>query len=51
MLRINDSKNGIAAVQYFDGALARGDYYASEVPGIWHGLAAARLKQALGELP
>ncbi len=43
MLRITDSKNGIAAVQYFDGALARGDYYASEVPGIWHGLAAARL--------
>ena len=43
MLRITDSKNGRAAVLYFDGALSKSDYYAAEVPGKWHGLGAARL--------
>ncbi len=43
MLRITHSDNPAAAVAYFDGALSRGDYYAAEAPGVWHGLCAARL--------
>ena len=43
MLRITDSQNAGAAVAYFQSALSHGDYYAAEVPGKWHGLAAARL--------
>lgn len=43
MLCIRDSKNAGAAVRYFDEALSRSDYYATEASGKWHGLAAARL--------
>ncbi len=43
MLRITHSDNPAAAVAYFDGALSRGDYYANEAPGVWHGICAARL--------
>lgn len=43
MLRITHSDNPAAAVAYFDGALAKGDYYAAEASGVWHGLCAARL--------
>lgn len=43
MLRITHSDNPAAAVAYFDGALAQGDYYAAEATGVWHGVCAARL--------
>lgn len=46
MLRITISKNGDAAVKYFDQALSKDDYFFAEkeVSGHWRGKAAKRLK-------
>ena len=49
MLRITPSQNGEAAIQYFNAALSKQDYYSDEknVVGTWHGITAKKL--GLGE--